>query len=51
MATLARRYGKKLLSIPLSRFSNGTIEKLRHFHVLNGYPVRAYAAEFLRDFS
>lgn len=45
-----RRFGKKLLHLPASRFSASTLERLRHFHVLNGFEVRSYAAEFIRDF-
>jgi hypothetical protein len=45
---LARRYGKKLIHIPLSRFSQSMIQQLRMFHVLNGQEVRSYAAHFIR---
>lgn len=45
---LAKRYGKKLIHIPLSRFSQSTIQQLRMFHVLNGQEVRSYAANFIR---
>jgi len=47
---LARRWRKKILYIPLKRFSGQTIERLRHFHVLNGREVRSYASKFVRDF-
>jgi hypothetical protein len=47
---LARRLRRKLLYIPLGRFSGRTIEQLRHFHVLNGQEVRSYASHFIRDF-
>ncbi len=47
---LARRLRRKLLYIPLGRFSGQTIERLRHFHVLNGQEVRSFAAHFIRDF-
>jgi hypothetical protein len=47
---LARRMGRKILYIPLRRFSGQTIERLRHFHVLNGREVRTWAAPFVRDF-
>lgn len=46
---LARRYGRKLVQLPLKRFSGQTIERLRQFHILNGKEVRSYAAEFIRD--
>jgi hypothetical protein len=46
---LARRLRRQLVHIPLQRFSSSTIERLRHFHVLNGRNVRSYAARFIRD--
>lgn len=45
---LAKRYGKKLVHVPLSRFSQATVAQLRMFHVLNGRHVRSYAAHFIR---
>jgi hypothetical protein len=45
---LARKYGKKLVHVPLSRFGSATIDKLRIFHVLNGQQVRSYASHFIR---
>ena len=47
---LARRMGRKILYLPLHRFSGQTIERLRHFHVLNGREVRTWAAPFVREF-
>lgn len=46
---LARRFGKKLVHIPLARLSQETVERLRVFHVLNGHEVRSFAAHFIRD--
>jgi hypothetical protein len=46
---LARRYGRKLIHLPLQRFSGQVIERLRCFHILNGREVRSYAADFIRD--
>ncbi len=46
---LAARFGRKLLHLPLKRFSGQTIERLRTFHILNGRSVRSYAADFIRD--
>jgi hypothetical protein len=46
---LARRFGRKIIHLPLKRFSGQLIERLRQFHVLNGKWVRSYAAEFIRD--
>lgn len=45
---LAKRYGKKLVHVPLSRFSQETIQQLRMVHVLNGHEVRSFAAHFIR---
>ena len=46
---LARRFGRKLVHLPLKRFSGQLVERLRTFHVLNGKQVRSYAADFIRD--
>lgn len=46
---LARKYGKKIIHLPLKRFSNQTIEKVRRFHVLNGKDIRSYAKRFIQD--
>jgi hypothetical protein len=46
---LARRFGRKLVHLPLKRFSGQLLERLRRLHVLNGKHVRSYAAEFIRD--
>jgi len=46
---LARRYDKKIIHLPLKRFSNQTIEKVRRFHVLNGKDIRSYAKRFIQD--
>jgi hypothetical protein len=46
---LARRYSRKIIHLPLKRFSGQLIERLRTFHVLNGKHVRTYAADFIRD--
>jgi hypothetical protein len=46
---LARKFGRKIIHLPLKRFSGQLLERLRTFHVLNGKQVRSYAAEFIRD--
>jgi hypothetical protein len=46
---LARRFGRKLVHLPLRRFSGQLLESLRRLHVLNGKHVRSYAADFIRD--
>jgi hypothetical protein len=45
---LAKHYGVKLVHVPLSRFSQATVQQLRMFHVLNGQHIRSYAAHFIR---
>lgn len=44
----ARRFQKTPIHLPLRRFSQETVERLRRFHVLNGREVRSYAADFIR---
>lgn len=45
---LAKQYGKKLVHVPLGRFSQETVQQLRMFHVLNGQEIRSYASHFIR---
>jgi hypothetical protein len=45
---LAKRFQKKWVHLPLSRFSDSTIQQMRLVHVLNGKHVRSYAANFIR---
>lgn len=45
---LAQRYGKKWVHLPLSQFSDATVQQLRMVHVLNGQHIRSYAADFIR---
>lgn len=45
---MAKRFGKKLVHVPLSRFSQETVQRLRMVHVLNGHEVRSFAAHFIR---
>jgi hypothetical protein len=45
---LAQRYRKKWVHLPLSQFSDATLQQLRMVHVLNGREVRSYAADFIR---
>ncbi|MDH3771320.1 MAG: hypothetical protein OET79_10115, partial [Nitrospirota bacterium] len=46
---IARRFGRKLVPMPLHRFSGQTVARLRQFHVLNGHEIRSYAARFIRE--
>ncbi len=45
----AKLFNRTIVSIPLSRFSGQTVDKLRRFHVLNGHELRSYAAKFIRE--
>lgn len=45
---LAKKFGKRLVHVPLGRFSQETIQQLRIVHVLNGKSVRSYASHFIR---
>lgn len=47
---IAKKYKKQIVYIPVKRFSLQTLDRLRHFHVLNGHEVRSYAAKYIRDF-
>ncbi len=44
----AKHFGKVLVHLPSSKFSDATLQQLRMFHVLNGKQVRSYAARFIR---
>ncbi len=46
---IARRFKKKLVYIPMSRFSHQTIDRMRIFHILNGKSIRSYASKFIRE--
>ena len=45
---IAKRYRKNWVHLPLSRFSDSTVQQLRMVHVLNGKEVRSIASEFIR---
>ncbi len=45
---LARHFGKKWVHVPIGQFGASTLRDLRVVHVLNGTPVRSYAARFIR---
>lgn len=49
LRTLSNRFKKHLVWIPLSTFSTETLNRLRHFHVLNGKHVRSWATRFIGD--
>jgi hypothetical protein len=46
---IAKAFHRHLITIPLSRFSGQTVDRLRRFHVLNGHELRSYAAQFIRE--
>lgn len=46
---IAKQFGRRLVPIPLSRFSGQMIDRLRRFHVLNGHEIRSFAAQFIRE--
>jgi len=46
--TIASRMGKKISYLPLGSLSPRTIKNLRIFHVLDGQPVRRWAADYIR---
>ena len=50
MRLLARRLNRRLIHMPLRKFSGRFIDRVRHFHVLNDKEVRSFASRFIRDF-
>jgi hypothetical protein len=50
MRMLARRLHRRIIHIPLHRFSGRMLDRIRHFHVLNDRDVRSVAAPFIREF-
>ncbi len=44
----AAAMGKHIVHLPLTSFSSRTLEKIRHFHVLNGKAVRSWASRYIR---
>lgn len=45
---IAKQFKKSLVHLPLSRFSDATVQNLRMVHVLNGKEIRSFAADFIR---
>lgn len=45
--SFARRYGKKLVYIPIGQLSPVTVNKIRIFHVLDGFQKREIAGEYI----
>lgn len=47
LKSFARRFGKKIVFIPIGQLSPITLNKLRSFHVLDGHDKRRIADEFI----
>lgn len=47
MKSFARRFGKKIVYIPIGQLSPVTLNKLRVFHVLDGHDKREIAGEYI----
>jgi hypothetical protein len=45
--TLAGRYGKRILYIPLSQLSPVMLQRIRSFHILSNKNVRDYASDYI----
>ncbi|MBW1981454.1 MAG: hypothetical protein JRJ12_09545 [Deltaproteobacteria bacterium] len=45
--SVAARYGKKIVYLPLGMFSPVFLKKIRTFHVLDGHHVRDYAYKYI----
>ncbi len=45
--SIAERYGKNIIYIPIGIIPPSTIKKIRMFHVLDGHHVRDYASQYL----
>jgi hypothetical protein len=46
---IASHFKKRLVWMPLARYSAETLQRLRTFHVLNGKEVRSWAARFIGE--
>lgn len=47
LKSFAKRFGKKIVYIPMGQLSPITLNKLRHFHVLDGHDKRDIADEYV----
>lgn len=47
LKSYARRYGKKVVYLPIGQLSPVTLNKLRAFHVLDGHDKREIAGEYI----
>jgi hypothetical protein len=48
MRSIAERFDKKLVYIPLGDLSPLSLKQVRAFHVLDGHPVRIWAGDYIR---
>lgn len=46
--SIARKFQKQLVHVPLSQFNDAMVQQLRMVHVLNGQQIRSYAEHFIR---
>jgi hypothetical protein len=46
--SIAKRFHKSLVHVPLGHFNDALVKQLRMVHVLNGRQVRSYAEHFIR---
>ncbi|MBN1981274.1 MAG: hypothetical protein JW795_07080 [Chitinivibrionales bacterium] len=49
LKTLAARRKKRIIWIPLCRFSSETMARLSRFHILNGKEIRSFASRFIDE--
>lgn len=47
LKSFARRFGKKVVYVPIGQLSSVTLQKLRTFHVLDGHDKRSIADEYI----
>jgi hypothetical protein len=46
--SIAKRFQKQLIHVPMNHFNDALLQQLRMVHVLNGQQVRSYAERFIR---
>ena len=46
--SIAKQFKKSWVHLPLSKFSDSTVQNLRMVHVLNGKEIRSFASDFIR---
>ncbi len=48
LRSMAERYGRKVVYLPLADLSPLSLKQVRVFHVLDGHPVRGWAKDYVR---